>query len=354
MIGKPWLTLLTTFTVWCYAARVGKANAATGAGEAVTSFWESGAAMIVVGLVAAVLIGMALSLLLRPRAQTVRDRLAPFVSPAAPGEEGDDLRGSPLFAAVERALSDYGWWGKIEVRLELAGIPLGVSRLVAYGAVATVLAVLAAVALAGSPILAIFGGLIPVAIHLWIGRSLRKRQVAFAEQLADNLQVLASSMRGGQSMAGGLAIVAQEAAEPARHEFKLIVAEERLGVPLDEAVRIVARRMESRDMEQVALVAAIQRDAGGNTADVLDRVVETIRERMELRRMVKTLTAQGRISRNVMTALPGLLLLAISAMNPEYAEPLLHSTGGQMMLGVAVGLVALGYWVISRIVNIKV
>lgn len=107
-------------------------------------------------------------------------------------------------------------------------------------------------------------------------------------------------------------------------------------------------------MEQVALVAAIQREAGGNTADVLDRVVETMRERTELQRMVKTLTAQGRISRNVVSALPVLLLLVISVLNPKYISPLIHTSTGQFMLGLCAFLVVMGFLAISRIVNIKV
>jgi tight adherence protein B len=112
--------------------------------------------------------------------------------------------------------------------------------------------------------------------------------------------------------------------------------------------------MDNRDLEQVSLVAALQRETGGNTAEVLDRVTDTIRERFELRRLVKTLTAQGRMSRWVVSALPVVLLTVITLINPGYMEPL-YSTGTGRALLVASGFfVVMGSIVIGRIVNIKV
>jgi tight adherence protein B len=146
----------------------------------------------------------------------------------------------------------------------------------------------------------------------------------------------------------------EEASEPSRSEFRRIVNDERLGVPLVEAIRRVARRMDSRDLDQVALVATIQRETGGNTAEVLDRVVQTIRQRGELRRLMETMTAQGRLSRVVVTAIPPVLVGAISLINPEYLRPLFHTGTGNLLLGIAAGLVILGSLVIKRIVNITV
>jgi tight adherence protein B len=359
MMGRPWLTVFTTFTVWCYATSTGKAHAATTAtANSGVTLWQSGATMIGIGVAAATLIALALVLVVRPRRQTVGDRLMPFVSSLGhDGGASDDVasqQSSTALDAIERAFGDAGWWRRLDQKVELAEITPPTVKIVAGTALGTVMAVAVLGGVAHSPILALFGCMVPVVVNAAIGRKLRKRRGAFAEQLADNLQVLASSMRGGQSMAGGLEIVAEEAAEPARSEFRRIVAEDRLGIPLEEAIRIVARRMESRGMEQVALVAAIQREAGGNTADVLDRVVETMRERTELQRLVKTLTAQGRISRNVVSALPALLLLAISVLNPKYVSPLIHTSTGQFMLGLCVFLVVMGFLAISRIVNIKV
>jgi tight adherence protein B len=125
-------------------------------------------------------------------------------------------------------------------------------------------------------------------------------------------------------------------------------------VPLDDALDRVARRMESRDLEQVAIVAALQREAGGNTAEVLDHVADVVRERIELRQLVRTLTAQGRLTRWILTALPPFLALIISWLNPGYLAPLFHHSGGRVILVVAGLMVVTGSLVIKRIIDIKV
>ena len=112
--------------------------------------------------------------------------------------------------------------------------------------------------------------------------------------------------------------------------------------------------MASRELEQVALVAALQRETGGNSAEVLDRVAETVRERAELRRLVRTLTAQGRLARWIVSALPVGLLLILTLLDSEYMAPLFDTGTGRFMLGVAAVMVITGSLAIRRIVDIKV
>jgi len=195
---------------------------------------------------------------------------------------------------------------------------------------------------------------IPLGVRSLLKRQLLRQRRLFAEQLPDNLQVLASALRAGHSFIGALSVVVNDAPEPAKSEFQRVVADEQLGVPIDEALRVVVERMESRELEQVALVGALQRETGGNTAEVLDRVTDTIRERFELRRTVQTLTAQGRMSRWVLTFLPLFLLLAITLINPSYMNVMYSSTAGKVLLVLAGISVACGSLVIKRIVNIKV
>ena len=133
-----------------------------------------------------------------------------------------------------------------------------------------------------------------------------------------------------------------------------MVADEQLGIPLEDALQTVARRMDNRDIEQVALVSSLQRETGGNAAEVLDRVIENIRERQGLRRLVRTLTAQGRLSRWIVSALPVGLLLLISAINPAYMKPLFHHTSGKVILAVGAIMIVAGSLVIKKIVEIKI
>jgi tight adherence protein B len=112
--------------------------------------------------------------------------------------------------------------------------------------------------------------------------------------------------------------------------------------------------MASSDVEQLALVAELQREAGGNAAEVVDRVAETVRERFDLRRLIRTLTVQGQMSRWIVSLLPVVLLLVIEFENPHYLHPLLHSTGGKVVVAFAAGWAFAGSMVIKRIVEIEV
>jgi tight adherence protein B len=195
---------------------------------------------------------------------------------------------------------------------------------------------------------------LPFIVRAVIKRKLGRRRSAFGEQLPDNLQVLSSALRAGHSFVGALSVVVDDSPPPSREEFRRVIADEQLGVPLQDALDEVARRMDNRDLEQVSLVAALQRETGGNTAEVLDRVTDTIRERFELRRLVKTLTAQGRMSRWIVSALPVVLLSVITLINPGYMEPLYTESLGRVLLVGAGLFIVAGSIVIGRIVNIKV
>jgi tight adherence protein B len=132
------------------------------------------------------------------------------------------------------------------------------------------------------------------------------------------------------------------------------LAEEPFGVQLEDAFKVVVDRMENNDLDQVALVARLQREMGSNSAEVLDRVIETVRARMELRRLVRTLTAQGRLSRWILTLLPIGLALVLSIMSKGYMHPLFHETLGKFLLVLAACMVAFGSYVIGKIIDIRV
>ena len=129
---------------------------------------------------------------------------------------------------------------------------------------------------------------------------------------------------------------------------------ERRGVLPEDAIRKLARRMQNRDIEQVALLAELQRTTGGNSAEILDTVVGTIRERSEIRRLVRTLTAQGRMARWILTALPVVLTAFLWLVHPDVMRSFFTSGGGQVALLAAVLMVASGSVLIQKIVDIDV
>ena len=158
----------------------------------------------------------------------------------------------------------------------------------------TILPLLSA-SLFGSPVFGIFGLLVPLFVHNSIKAKLARKRRLFFEQLPDTLQIVASALRAGHTIVGALAVVSSESPEPTRGEMQRVVADEQLGVPLETALERVAARMASREFEQVAIVAGLQREAGGNAAEVLDRVGRRPRG-IELRQLVRSLTAQGAVA----------------------------------------------------------
>jgi tight adherence protein B len=203
-------------------------------------------------------------------------------------------------------------------------------------------------------VLAIIGVLTPLITKSWVSHKLRTVRDEFADQLAPNLQVLASALRVGHSFIGALTVVVDNAHEPSRSELQRVIVDEQLGVPIEDALRRVATRMEDRDLDQVALLAELQRTAGGNAAEVIDTVVETLRDRGDLRRLVRTLTAQGRMARWILSALPVGAAALLLLLQPTAVLPLFQTGIGQAALVVAVLLVIAGSLVIQKLVTIKV
>jgi tight adherence protein B len=172
-----------------------------------------------------------------------------------------------------------------------------------------------------------------------------RRQAAFADQLDDSLQLMAGSLRAGHSLLRAVDSVSREAAEPTSVEFSRIVNETRVGRDLNDALDEVAARMGSDDFVWVAQAIAIHREVGGNLAEVLDAVGHTIRERNAIRRQVKALSAEGKLSAIVLMALPFGVTAFISMTNPAYIARFTESLTGYAMLGAA-GLMLLvgGLW----------
>ena len=314
-------------------------------------FLLSGLALALLALLVAGLAAFAVHVGLRSRASKVVQRVQEFAGGTeekAPSHEDSWHRAAMRRARVE----GHGWLARMDRQLEIARIELSARRIVLLTLGATVLAsfLLALIA----PVLVLLALLTPFGTKAWIGRKLRQVRNEFADQLPPNLQVLASALRVGQSFIGALMLVVENAHEPSKSELQRVLTDEQLGVPVEEAIRRVAARMASRDLEQVALLAELQRTAGGNAAEVLDTVVDTLRERADLRRLVQTLTAQGRLARWILSALPVAAGLVLAALQPTAILPMIQSHIGQIGLVVAVLLIATGSFVIQKIVDIKV
>jgi tight adherence protein B len=317
-------------------------------------FWSSPASLALIALMIAGLAALGTVLLFRVPKGTLLKRIGEFVSVLAPEDEATHHKAltTKVFAGAEESLAKTKWWAEFNQELEIARIPIPAVQIAVGTGIATLLA--AVILLLISPLFVVFALGVPFIVRALVHRKLRSVRDDFAEQLPDNLQVLASALRAGHSFVGALSVVAADAPEPAQREFRRVVADDQLGVPIDESLRDVAGRMESTELEQVGLLAELQRESGGNMAEVLDTVVETIRDRFDLRRLIKTLTAQGRMARWILTLLPVFLAAVISLFNPIYMRPLFTTKPGQVLVTLAIVMLVAGSLIIKRIVNIKV
>jgi tight adherence protein B len=331
------------------------AGGATARHHAATG-WASPAAMVVVSALIALLVAAALGVGLRTRTQTVQDRVEPFVdglvTTAAAADASDDE--GPTAPQAGGRFRGKDWWRDYCLALDVSRLGIGPERLLTVTALGTLLVVVLIAVVSGRPALGLIGLLTPVAVREFVRARARKQRTLFADQLADNLQVVASALRAGHGLVGGFNSTVDDAPEPSRSELRRVLSDEQLGTPIETAMEIAITRMDNVDLEQVALVASVQRQTGGNAAEVLDRVVDSIRERMALRRLVRTLTAQGRLSGVVVSALPVFLLVAVSLLSPSFMSPLYHTTAGNVVLGLAAALIVAGWLCIRRIVNFHV
>ncbi len=314
--------------------------------------------MLVIVLLFAGLLFFAITFAARAKTDPLVDRVGDFVSVQRP-ERGERVFRKP--STVRPAFltrrrdpgARPGWSERMAAALELADIELVPGQLILLTAAATFLVIFFLLLTIG-PVGIVIGLLTPLLVRALIRFRISRKRRAFAEQLPDNLDVLASALRAGHSLVGALTVVADDAPEPAKSEFRRVLAEEQFGSQLEDAFQVVVTRMDNSDLDQVALVARLQREMGTNSAEVLDRVIETVRARMELRRLVRTLTAQGRLSRWVLTILPIALALVMTLLSRSYMHPLFHQVAGRILLGFAAVMVALGSFVIGKIIDIEV
>lgn len=259
-----------------------------------------------------------------------------------------------LLRSLERLLERSGWWERFKVDVDVAQIdrsPIDLAGLCVLTMV--VLAGLLGLAL-GTPVVSILSlPLCPAVLKAVVRRLAQKQRDRFAEQLPTHLEEMASMMRVGHALMPAIASMAQAAPEPSRSEWSRVVADEQLGIPLQDALKPLAARMQSGDIGQVALVAALHTRTGGNMAEVLERVADSVRERGDLRRELQSLTAQARLSRWVVTGLPFVIGALLTLINPDYEKPLFESSVGVVLLVFAIALVTLGSWWMSRITRIE-
>jgi tight adherence protein B len=308
------------------------------------------------------LLSAALLLIFIRTDETLEGRLGSYGGKAPNRDAGDYVAALSESSLMQRAVdvtsrmaTRAGVLVRVEGMLEQANLPLRPAEAIFVYAVGVTLVGL--LALLGAPTLPV--GLMSVAViavvPLMVMKSLRQRRVkAFEAQLPDTLIMLAGSLRAGYSFLQGVEAVVQETSEPMARELRRALAEARLGRPLEEALADIATRMQSRDFDWSVMAIRIQREVGGNLAELLQTVADTMIQRSRMRREVKALTAEGRLSAIIMGLLPVGLGAFMFMASPEYIGELFRSfTGWAMVVGSAVLAVA-GFAWLNKIIKIEV
>jgi tight adherence protein B len=189
---------------------------------------------------------------------------------------------------------------------------------------------------------------------LWLMYRRQKRLKVFAVQLPDALELISRALRAGHSLASGFNLVREEMPAPIGKEFGRAFEEQNLGIPLDDSLTALTERVPNLDLKFFATAIVLQRQTGGDLAEILDKIGYIVRERFKIWGQVQALTGEGRLSGVVLLGLPPVLFLAVYRLNPDYVMMLFTDPMGKKMLAVAVIMQVLGALVIRKIINIKV
>jgi tight adherence protein B len=189
---------------------------------------------------------------------------------------------------------------------------------------------------------------------LWLLRRRSSRLKRFEEQFPDALDLISRAIRAGHAFQSALGMVADELAAPVGPEFKKTFDQQNFGLPVSEALKALVERVPLVDVKFFMTAVAIQRESGGNLAEVLDNLAHVVRERFKIQRQVRVHTAHGRITGYVLLALPAFLAVALSMINPEHMMPLFQERVGQSMIMAAMVMMVVGFLWIRRVIRIEV
>jgi tight adherence protein B len=268
------------------------------------------------------------------------------------GAETGTLRETMVAAAQHVVKGDLE--SRLLLKLQGAGARLLPAEWLLLHSGVAIAAAFAGFVLAG-PALAVMSLLLgALAPWIWLRWRHNRRGAAFHEQLPASLQIISGGLSAGLSLPQALDTVVAEGAEPMRGELRRALSESRLGVDIPDAMESIAQRMASEDFGWVVMAIRIQREVGGNLAELLNTVADTLREREHLRGQVRVLSAEGRISAIVLGVLPPAMFVYLLLVRPDFVYPLYTTLPGLLMLATAVGMLGAGYVVLSRMIRIEV
>ena len=321
---------------------------------------------IIVGAVLIVVILIVAAVSIRSqRSSVVEDRLDRLNSAntfmAVAQEEEDkkpkEKKPSALVERIEESLQKGNYGTKMRAELAKADLKLTVTEFLMLHPIAAVGFAMIGyfVLFSNSIIMAIIAGGIGLFVpRIYLTMKQNGRLQKFEEQLPDMLGLWVNSLRSGYSVMQALESISREAPIPTSQEIRRVVMEAQFGIPMEDALAHLLARMPSDDLDLVITAVNIQREVGGNLAEILEVISHTIRERIKLKGEIRVLTSQGRITGYVISGLPIVLALFLAVINPNYVGLLFSDHCGWLMLAAGLILIGLGSAVINKIVDIEI
>jgi tight adherence protein B len=265
---------------------------------------------------------------------------------------------SALEKAIDSAIADRPFAQKWRQQLARADLKLTVAEFAALHIIAMIGFFVIAYFLLfrGQLVMAVLASFVGFfAPRIYVARATAMRLQKFEAQLPDTLGLWVNALRSGYSVLQSMEAIAKDAPEPTSTEFKRVVQEVQLGIDLEDALEHMLNRVESEDFDLVITAVNIQREVGGNLAEILDVISHTIRERIKLKGEIRVLTAQGRITGYLISFLPIVLALFLMMINPNYMGNLFENRAcGWPMLGIGLALIGIGTAVVQKIVDIDI
>ncbi len=337
---------------------VGDVGSASGPSKLVPqAAYRPGGVIALAILVGLFVVTAVLVLLGSRRGAWLRSRLAAHTGGARRARRSNEQRFAGfalLIGGTERALGHLRPWQSVQRMLDRGNTPLRAAELFYISAGSGVVLGLFAAVAAASPIVILVamaaGALVPLAV-VW--QRMQRRLGAFETQLPDLLITIAAALKAGHSFKQGLQSVVDEGQAPASVEVKRVLTESGLGRPLDDSLAEMAERLGSKNFEFAITAVTIQRQVGGSLASLFDMVADTVRQRQQFARKIRSLTAMGKMSAYTLIGLPFFLMGAISVLNSGYLHPLFHTSPGHMLLVVGVVMMMVGSAILKKIVSFK-
>lgn len=255
----------------------------------------------------------------------------------------------------EKILNNMNIFRVLDRKIDQAGLKLQPHSFILYMLTISIIPSIGVYFFLNKPLIAILTGLVIILIaaailHFMIVR----RENSLTEQLPDVLMTISRSLRAGHSLTSAIELVGDETPDPVGELFKTAYEQQKLGLRITDTLANMTDRIESLDLRFFITTVTINSEIGGNLSEILDKLADTIRQRLQIRRQIQVYTAQGRMSGYVLAALPVAMFFAFTIMNPKYERLLLDEKLGNYMLIAAVVMQVIGYLVIKKIIKIRI